>query len=72
MAGITLAQAETKLSEAMAAISAVMTNQEYRIGNRWLTRADLDSLQKAVTFWDNQVKRLTRGGGIRITGGTPT
>jgi hypothetical protein len=70
VSGITLAQAETKLQECLDAISAVMTGQEYRIGNRWLTRADLDSLQKAVVFWDSQAKRLSRGG-IRITGATP-
>lgn len=70
MAGITLVQAEEKLSEALGAISAVMTGQEYRIGNRALTRADLDALQRAVVFWDSQVKRLT-GGGMRISGATP-
>jgi hypothetical protein len=71
VSGITLADAEAKLAEALDAVSAVMGGQEYRIGNRWLTRADLDSLQKAVVFWDAQCKRLARGGGIRITGGTP-
>jgi hypothetical protein len=71
VSGITLADAEEKLAEALAAVSAVMGGQEYRIGNRWLTRADLDSLQKAVVFWDGQAKRLSRGGGIRITGAVP-
>jgi hypothetical protein len=71
MPGITLAQAEEKLTETLDAISTVMTGQEYRIGNRWLTRADLDSLQKAVVFWDAQVKRLSGGGGIKIRGASP-
>jgi hypothetical protein len=72
MSGITLAQAEEKLSEVLDAVSAVLAGKEYRIGNRWYRREDLDKLQSAVTFWDTQVKRLSRGGGIRITGGTPT
>lgn len=71
MAGITLAQAETKLTEAMDALSSAMDAQQYAVGNRSVTRANLESLHKAVTFWDAQVKRLSRGGGIRITGAVP-
>ncbi|PID40285.1 MAG: hypothetical protein CR984_03995 [Proteobacteria bacterium] len=76
MTGITLAQAESKLSEAMDAVSAVMAGQQVRMGDKWLTRADLDQLQRSVTFWDSMVKRLSglsglSGGGIRIVGGTP-
>lgn len=71
VAGITLAQAETKLSEALDAVSAVMTNQSYSVRGRTYTRADLGTLQKAVEFWDKQVRRLS-GSGMRITGGTPT
>ena len=71
MAGITLAQAEAKLAEALDAVSAVMLNQEYRIGSRTYTRANLSELQRAVEFWDGKVRRLDRGGGIRVTEGTP-
>ena len=71
MAGITLAQAEAKLSEYLAAESAILTGQEYRIGARSLTRANLEEVQKGIEIWDARVKRLTRGGGIRITGASP-
>lgn len=35
-----------QLTEVQNAISAVMTGQSYRIGNRELTRADLSALEK--------------------------
>ena len=35
-----------QLTEVQNAISAVMTGQSYRIGNRILTRADLAALEK--------------------------
>lgn len=71
MAGITLAQAEAKLSQYLAAEEAILTNQSYSIDGRSLTRADLDSVQKGVTLWNMRVKRLSRGGGIRARGVTP-
>ena len=70
MAGITLAQAETKLSEWLTVEEAVQTGQSYRIGERTLERADLQYIGERITFWNQQVIRLTRGG-IRLTGGTP-
>lgn len=70
MAGITLAQAETKLSEWLIVEEAVQTGQSYRIGDRILERADLQYISERITFWNQQVIRLTRGG-IRLTGGTP-
>ena len=71
MSGITLAQAEAKLSEALDAYSAALTSQEYAIGTRRKRHADLDALQRSINFWQGQVNRLNNGGGIRITGATP-
>jgi hypothetical protein len=71
MAGTTLAQAEEKLAEVLTAISAVMTGQEYRIGDRSMTRANLAELQRAEAYWDAKVRRLSGGGGIKIRGATP-
>lgn len=73
MAGITLAQAEAKLTEAQDAYSAALTSQEYAVGGKRQRRADLDALQRAIEFWESKVIRLTRSsnGGIRITGATP-
>lgn len=71
MAGITLAQAEAKLSEWMAADTAVSTgNQAYTMAGRSFTRADAREIRENITFWDAQVKRLSRGG-IRVFGVTP-
>lgn len=70
MAGITLAQAEEQLSTWMAANLAVASGQSYTIGNRSLTRANAAEIREQIVFWDNQIKRLSRGG-IRIYGGTP-
>lgn len=64
MAGITLAQAEAKLSTFMSALDAIATGQRYAIevdgSRRELTRADLAQVQKSVEFWDQKVKSLTR------------
>ena len=71
MAGITLEQAEAKLTAWMSADDAVASGQSYSISGRSLTRADASEIRDNIIFWDKQVKRLTRGG-IRVTGGTPT
>jgi len=71
MAGITLAQAEASLTLWQTALDAIATGQSYTIGDRSLTRANLKDAKDMVTFWDNKVQSLTRGG-IRIRGITPT
>lgn len=74
MAGITLAQAETQLSAWLTASEKVATGQSYTIpgpAGRTVTRVDADLIQSQITFWDNQVKRLSRGG-RRCRFGTPT
>lgn len=70
VAGITLAQAQAKLDQWMAADDALSRSQSYSIDGRTLTRADAGEVQSRIVFWDNQVKRLSRGG-IRMTGGVP-
>lgn len=64
MAGITLAQAEAQLAVWLAADSAVATGQSYSVGDRALTRANAREIRENITFWDEQVKRLslTSGG----------
>ena len=71
MAGITLAQAEAKLSSWMDAEDAVATGQSYSIAGRSLSRADLGQIGERIDFWQKKVTKLTRGG-IGIKGGTPT
>lgn len=72
MAGITLTQAEAQLTAWLNASSAVATGQAYEIDGRKLTRADADSIQRQITYWQGQVARLSRSrSGIRIRQGVP-
>jgi hypothetical protein len=75
MAGITVEQAEAKLTLWMAALDKIAAGQSYSIttgtGSRSLTRANLKEVQEQVEYWDRQVKRLTRGG-ISVRGATIT
>lgn len=59
MAGYTLAQAQAQLDAWMAASLAVAGSQEYRIGDRMLTRADGAEVRQQVKFWRDEVNRLT-------------
>lgn len=66
MAGITLEQAQTKLTLWLEADDLVATGQGYSIEGRSLTRADAEEIRENITFWDNKVKELTEnaGGGL--------
>jgi hypothetical protein len=59
MAGITLAQAEAKLTAALSAYESALNNQSYSIGGRSLSRQAIASLQSAVKYWDAKVKELS-------------
>ena len=70
MAGITLAQAESKLTTWLDAEDAVANSQSYGIGSRTLTRANLKEIRETIEYWEKKVQRLSRGG-MRIMGATP-
>lgn len=59
MAGITVAQAEAKLAEYLAAETAVLGGQAYTIAGRTLTRANLEEIQRGVSIWNNRVITLS-------------
>jgi len=61
MAGLTLAQCETKLTEYLTAAEKVALKQSYSIDGRSLTYANLNEINAAIEFWDRQCKRLSRG-----------
>ena len=63
MAGITLAQAETKLAAYLAAEEKVLNGQKVEIDGEALTRANLEQIQKGITLWDGRVKALTASAG---------
>lgn len=71
MAGITLSQAQDKLDAYMAAEDAVLTGQEYSIGSKRLTRADLKDIRAGIAMWEQRVIRLASGGGIRLRRAVP-
>lgn len=58
MAGITLAQAQARLDEYLAAEQAILSGQSYRIGERQLTRANLADIQLGIKTWDTRVGEL--------------
>ena len=70
MAAITLAQAQAKLAEYLAAESAVLSGQDYTIGSRRLRRADLLEIRAGRKEWEAKVNALEDGGtgGVRVRG----
>ena len=58
MAGITLAHAETKLTEYLTAESKVLSGQSYSLMGRTLTRANLSEIRQGIEYWDRKVKDL--------------
>ncbi len=64
MAGITLAQAQTQLDAWLAASLAIANNQSYSIETggtqRTLTRANAAWINRQITYWNGQVKKLSR------------
>lgn len=70
MAGIDLVMANSRLTEYLTAEQAVLSGQEYELEGRRLKRADLKSIQEGISYWNNWVQRLSRGG-IRVRGAIP-
>ena len=69
MAGITLAQAEAQLTTWLTAMEKVASGQEYEIGNRKMTRANLAEIRETIEYWDSKVQQLDRNsgsGGLRV------
>jgi hypothetical protein len=66
MAGLTLAQAEAKLAEWVAADTALQAGQVVRMGDRILTRVDALEIRNNITYWDMKTKELdARESGIK-------
>jgi hypothetical protein len=59
MAGITLAQAEAKLTLYLSALDKIILGQKVEIDGQALTRANLDDVERAVNSWDQRVKQLS-------------
>lgn len=62
MPGITLAQAQTALDNALQMVTAIQQGgTELRIADRWITLPSLDEAEKSVRFWQAEVQRLQSG-----------
>lgn len=70
MAGLTIAAAEARLEGWLVADEKVATGQEYRIGTRWLTRADAKEIRANISYWQNWIISLGNCG-IKVRGVTP-
>lgn len=66
MAGITQAQAQAQLDAWLAASLAIAKNQSYTVGMRTYTRADAKVVTDQVTYWQQMLASLSRGGGMRV------
>jgi len=68
MAGITLAQAEAKVTTYLDAIDALLTGaQSYSIAGRTVTRANLKDLEAGLKFWEGKVIELSPTTNPRVT-----
>jgi len=66
MAGLTLAQAEAKLTQYLDAEEAILTNQKIKFGEKEITRADLPAIQDGISVWNRRIQSLSRSGGITV------
>lgn len=62
-----LQQKKTRLAAYITAEQKILEGaQSYSIGNRTLTRADLEEITKQIKLLTTEVMVLSRGGNIRI------
>jgi hypothetical protein len=59
MSGISLAIATERLQQYLDAEAKVLTGQQYSIGDRSLTRANIAQIREGIKYWDAEVKRLS-------------
>ena len=61
MSWISLDEAKAMLYGWLEAERLVMSGKSYRIGNRQLTRANLDEIREGITYWRKEVAKLESG-----------
>lgn len=59
MSAWSLDTAKTHLEAWLKAELAVSTGQSYRVGTRQLERANLAEIRQQITFWRNEVNKLS-------------
>lgn len=68
---MSLERAKKHLEAWYEADLAVSTGQSYRIGTRYLTRANLSEIRKQITYWEREVARLEGKGNRRVFRAVP-
>ncbi|BDU72917.1 DUF6148 family protein [Mesoterricola silvestris] len=68
MAGITLAIAQEKLDQWLAADEAVAKAQEYEIAGRKMTKANAKQIRENIDYWAEKVRQLSGTGRRFFTG----
>ena len=71
MVGISLAQAEAQLAAWLQASLDIAEGQEVKISDRTFTLADASVVTDRISYWEEKIQRLSRGGGMRVRGATP-
>lgn len=66
MAGITLAQAEEKLTYWMTIEGQLGPNESVTINGTTFKRHQLQDIQKQITYWNRMVQTLNRSAGVRV------
>ena len=74
MSWISLDEAKAMLHGWLEAERMVMSGKSYRIGNRQLTRNNMDEIREAQDFWRKEVAKLEAGRsgkGMRVRRAVP-
>ena len=53
---------QERLNMWLSAEEALATSQSYKMGSRQLTRADLSTVRKSITYWENKLEKVKNGG----------
>ncbi len=53
---------QERLNMWLSAEEALATSQSYKMGSRQLTRADLSTVRKSITYWENELEKAKNGG----------
>ena len=53
---------QERLNMWLGAEEALATSQSYKMGSRQLTRADLSTVRKSITYWENELEKAKNGG----------
>lgn len=53
---------QERLNMWLNAEEGLATSQSYKMGSRQLTRVDLATVRKSITYWQNELEKAKNGG----------